>query len=71
MFGNLKLLITWDLCFYIYTIVHRLWLATGDRNVSRDLLSFMAKTMRCNAYDTIPTERVRQEEKAVCRVTFL
>ena len=38
-------------------IVHRLWRATGDRNVSRDLLSSMAKAVRCNAYDTIPTKR--------------
>jgi hypothetical protein len=38
-------------------IVHRLQSDTVDRNVSRDLLSFIAKTMRCNAYDTIPTNR--------------
>ena len=38
-------------------IVHRLGRATGDRNVSRKLLSFIAKTVRCNAYDTIPADR--------------
>ena len=40
-------------------IVHRLWRATGDRNVSRELLSFIAKTVRYNAYDTIPAKRCR------------
>ena len=41
-------------------LVHRLQSGTVDRNVSRDLLSFIAKTMRCNAYDTIPANRCVQ-----------
>ncbi len=41
----------------IIDIVHRLWRATGDRNVSRKLLSFIAKTVQYKVYDTIPAKR--------------
>lgn len=38
-------------------IVHKLWRASGDRKVSRYLLSFMVKTVQYNTYDTIPAKR--------------
>jgi hypothetical protein len=39
-------------------IMHRLQSGTVDRNVSHELLSFMVKKVRCNAYDTILTKRL-------------
>ena len=38
-------------------IEHRLRSATGDRNVCREFVSFMAKTERCNAYESILATR--------------
>ena len=46
-------------------IVHRLGCATGDRNVSRKLLSFMAKTVRYNPPQLVVCGRERKKRKSL------